>query len=116
MARNDGHDGAVLEYRNPLTGGPALATIACSLQGLPAGGCTTMMRETASSVCFVARGGGTITANGVRLPFAANDVVAIPAWTWHQLRAEDDELVVFRISDRPLHDAFGLYRAETSTR
>ena len=44
-----------------------------------------------------------------------NDVVAVPAWTWHEIRAGDEELVLFRISDRPVHDAFGLYRSETAT-
>ena len=39
-------------------------------------------------------------------------MAAIPAWTWHQLAARDHELVVFRLTDRPIHDAFGLFRAE----
>jgi gentisate 1,2-dioxygenase len=91
-----------------------LATIGCSLQGLPPGARTPAVRETASSVCFVARGGGTLTAAGQRHAFRTNDVIAIPAWTWHQLSAADDELVLFRMSDRPVHDAFGLYRVETA--
>ena len=113
MARADDGHGATLEYRNPLTGGPALATIACALQGLAGGARTRPTRETASSVYFVARGRGTMTCGGQRHDFGANDVIAVPAWTWTQLEAGDDELVVFRMSDRPLHDAFGLYRAET---
>ena len=43
-----------------------------------------------------------------------NDVAAIPAWTWHQLTTTGHELVVFRMTDRPIHDAFGLYRAEAT--
>ena len=39
-------------------------------------------------------------------------MVAIPSWTWHELHAGPEELVLFRISDRPTHDAFGLYREE----
>jgi gentisate 1,2-dioxygenase len=41
-------------------------------------------------------------------------VAAIPAWTWHQVIASDDELVLFRVTDRPVHEAFGLYRGETA--
>jgi hypothetical protein len=26
--------------------------------------------------------------------------------------AADDDLIVFRVTDRPIHDAFGLFRAE----
>lgn len=43
-----------------------------------------------------------------------NDVAAIPAWTWHHLTTRDHELVVFRMTDRPIQDAFGLYRAEAN--
>jgi hypothetical protein len=36
----------------------------------------------------------------------------IPAWTWHQLTAGEGGLVLLRLTDRPIHDAFGPYRAE----
>ena len=39
-----------------------------------------------------------------------NDVIAVPAWRWHEIRAGREELVLFEISDRPVHDAFGLSR------
>ena len=63
MARSPGHSTLTsLEYRNPLTGGPALATLGCLLEGLPGGARTRPRRETASSVIVVARGTGTLTA------------------------------------------------------
>jgi gentisate 1,2-dioxygenase len=102
-----------LEYRNPVTGGPALATIACLLEGLPAGARTRSSRETATSVMMVARGTGTLSCGGQALELMPNDVAAIPAWTWHQLTAHD-ELVVFRMTDRPIQDAFGLFRADAT--
>jgi gentisate 1,2-dioxygenase len=43
---------------------------------------------------------------------AARAAAAIPAWTWHQMIASDHDLVLFRVTDRPIHDAFGLFRAE----
>ena len=101
-----------LEYRNPLTGGPALATLGCLLEGLPGGTRTRPRRETASSVIVVARGTGTLTCGGQTWPLSPNDVAAIPAWTWHQLTASDRDLVLFRLTDRPIHDAFGLFQAE----
>jgi len=101
-----------LEYRSPLTGGPALATLGCLLQGLPAGARTRPRRETASSVIVVARGTGTLICGGQAFPLLPNDVAAIPAWTWHQLDASEGELVLFRLTDRPIHDAFGLYQAD----
>lgn len=113
MARASQHNPVTrLEYRNPVTGGPALATLACLLEGMPAAAQTRPSRETASSVMVVARGTGTLTCGSQTFELHPNDVAAIPAWTWHQLTARDQELVVFRMTDRPIHDAFGLYRAE----
>ena len=114
MARDDEGHGVRLEYRNPLTGGPALATIACSLVGLAAGERTRMARETASSVYYVAQGSGLLDCEGARRELRTHDVVAIPSWTWHQLCSAGDEVVLFRMSDRPIQDAFGLHRAETA--
>jgi gentisate 1,2-dioxygenase len=114
MARASEHSPVTrLEYRNPVTGGPALATLACLLEGLPAGARTHLSRETTSSVMVVARGTGTLICGGQALELKPNDVAAIPAWTWHQLTAHH-ELVVFRMTDRPIHDAFGLFRVEAT--
>ena len=113
MARSPGRSTLTsLEYRNPLTGGPALATLGCLLEGLPAGARTRPRRETASSVIVVARGTGTLICGGQTFALLPNDVAAIPAWTWHQLTASEDELVLLRLTDRPIHDAFGLFQAE----
>jgi gentisate 1,2-dioxygenase len=101
-----------LEYRNPVTGGPALATLGCLLEGLPAGARTRPRRETASSVLAVARGTGTLRCGGQTFALRPNDVAAIPGWTWHQLTAGDHDLVVLQVTDRPIHDAFGLFRTE----
>jgi gentisate 1,2-dioxygenase len=81
------------------------------LAGLPAESRTRPRRETASSVIVVARGSGTLSCGGQTFALLPNDVAAIPAWTWHQLIADDD-LVLLRVTDRPVHDAFGLFRAE----
>ena len=113
MARSPGRGTLTsLEYRSPLTGGPVLATLGCLLQGLPGGARTRPRRETASSVIVVARGTGTLICGGQTFTLLPNDVAAIPAWTWHQLTASDRELVLLRLTDRPIHDAFGLFQAE----
>jgi len=115
MARGYGDDPVSrLEYRNPVTGGPALATLGCLLEGLPAGAQSRPSRETASSVLVVARGSGTLVCGGQTFELLPHDVAAVPAWTWHQLTAGDHELVLLRVTDRPVHDAFGLYRGETA--
>jgi gentisate 1,2-dioxygenase len=113
MARApDGTGITRLEYRNPVTGGPTLATLACLLDGLPAGARTRPRRETASSVIACVRGNGTLSCGEATFELLLNDVAVIPAWTWHRLHARDHDLVVFRVTDRPIHDAFGLLRVE----
>ena len=53
-----------------------------------------------------------LICGGQTFALLPNDVAAIPAWTWHQLTASDRELVLLRLTDRPIHDAFGLFQAE----
>jgi gentisate 1,2-dioxygenase len=86
--------------------------LGCLLEGLPADPRTRPRRETASSVITVARGTGTLSCGGQTFALRPRDAAAIPAWTWHQLIAEDDDLIAFRVTDRPIHDALGLYLAE----
>ena len=114
MAHDDGGHAVRLEYRNPLTGGPALATISCSLVGLAAGQRTRTSRETASSVYYVAQGSGLLDCEGGRRELRTHDVVAIPSWTWHQLCSRGTRSSCFRMSDRPVQEAFGLFRAESA--
>lgn len=116
MARAPGDDPVSrLEYRNPVTGGPALATLGCLLEGLPAGTQSRPIRETASSVIVVARGAGTLVCGGQTFQLLLHDVAAVPAWTWHQVIASDHELLLLRVTDRPVHEAFGLYQGETAS-
>jgi gentisate 1,2-dioxygenase len=89
--------------------------MSCSLLGLAAGGCTPPTRETASSVYYVAQGSALLHCDGARRELRTHDVVALPSWTWHQLGSAGGEVVLFRMSDRPIQDAFGLYRCETHT-
>ena len=75
---------------------------------------TTRRRETASSVRFVAHGSGTLVIDDRSYDVGLHDVIAVPAWRWHEIRAGREELVLFEVSDRPVHDAFCLFRAEVS--
>ncbi len=77
----------------------------------------SLTRRTTSRSAGVrlARGTGTLTCGGQGFALRPNDVAAIPAWTWHQLIAADDDLILFRVTDRPIHDAFGLLRPRKPT-
>lgn len=105
--------GRVLEYRNPLTGGPTLPTIQCRLQGLDAGEATQRQRQTASTVYYVVEGSGTTLAGDKTLAWRAGDMFVVPNWVWHHHHAADQgPVTLFSASDEPILAAFGHLRHE----
>ena len=58
-AARDRFDGFVLEYRNPLSGGPTMTTIQCAVQLLPANDETETHRHTSTAIYHVFCGKGT---------------------------------------------------------
>jgi gentisate 1,2-dioxygenase len=98
-----------LEYVDPTTGGPALPTMSCQLHRLVPGGRTTPVRRVGSSVVVVYQGTGTSVINGQRFEWGAGDMLVIPSWAAvdHQASEPAD---LFAITDRPIMEAFGLYR------
>lgn len=110
-ADRDPYDGFTLDYANPLTGGPTLATIACRLHRMEAGVPTRARRHTASTVYSVVEGHGESTIAGERFPWGPGDMFLVPNWAWHRHRAEADA-VLFSVRDDPVFRPFGLYRCE----
>ncbi|MGH8526813.1 MAG: cupin domain-containing protein, partial [Gammaproteobacteria bacterium] len=103
---------ASLEYVNPLTGGPAVATFACEMHRLYPGGRTPTQRKTGSSIYVVFRGNGRTVINGQIFEWAPGDIFVTPSWA--AVDHEADEVAdLFAISDRPVMQALHLYREET---
>ncbi len=107
-------DGIAVEYVNPLTGGAALATLACQAQLLPPGFKGRRRRRGTSAVHFVVSGEGRIAFDDCNLDFSRHDGLAVPNWTWHSLvnTSRTDPTLLFTVTDRPILDAFGLYREQ----
>jgi gentisate 1,2-dioxygenase len=103
---------ASLEYVSPTTGGPALPTMSCEMHRLVPGVRTTPVRRVGSSVVVVYSGAGRSVIDGQRFEWSTGDMFVIPSWavTDHQASESAD---VFVITDRPILEAFGLYREET---
>jgi gentisate 1,2-dioxygenase len=108
--------GLVMEYKS-REGGPALPTIACGVQMLSGGEKTTIQRQTAVGIFHVVCGRGKTTINDVVFEWEPGDYFVVPNWSWHrhENRSSDEEAFLFFISDRPLLEPFGLYRAEHGT-
>ena len=111
----DAWQGIRMRYANPLTGGWAMPTMGTFLQWLPRGFAGRPYRSTDSTVYSVVEGRGrALIRRGDRvdtLAFGPKDHFVVPPWfslTWQ----DDDEVVLFSFSDRPVQEAIGLYREE----
>jgi gentisate 1,2-dioxygenase len=109
-ARKDG-PAASLEFTNPLTGAPAVATFANEMHRVYAGSRTLTTRKTGSSVYVVFRGRGRSVVNGMVFEWGPGDVFVTPSWAAVDHRA-DEQADLFAISDRPVLRVLHLYREE----
>ena len=116
VAKNSDWDpymGMKLEYIDPTTGGPAMATMATHMQLLPKGFKTERYQATDASVYAVVEGRGrTIVGDGeaaVTLEWKPRDIFVIPNWQPHRFEA-DEESFLFSFSDKPIQAKFGLWR------
>jgi len=100
-----------LEYTNPLTGGPALPTLACEFHRVAPFGRTTPYRKVGASVYVVYRGSGESIIDGQRFEWGHGDMFVVPSWSTveHQTSEPSD---LFAISDRPILEALHLFRDE----
>jgi gentisate 1,2-dioxygenase len=107
-------DGAIVEYVNPVNGGPSLATMASFLQKLKPGQKTSAHRHSASAVYLAVEGHGQTMIDGKAYEWLPGDVFALPTWCWHaheNLSASEDA-VLFSFNDAPVMTAFNWYREE----
>ena len=117
--RNDdgsAHDGILLEYANPFQDGPVLPTMSCYAQLLRPNEHTSAHRHTSSTIYYVLDGAGHSVMDGVRFNWAEGDFFMIPPWVWHEhANTTEKDAFFFAISDKPIVDAFRLYREEALT-
>ena len=107
-------DDVVLEYRNPLDGGPAMRTMGMQLQMLRPGFRGQARRHTGSKLYYVKRGSGTTIVGGVPYEWNAGDFLAVAPWAWHEHvnPSASHEAVLFQVNDTPTLRALGYYREE----
>lgn len=116
----DGYDGVVLDYTNPLTGGPTTETLGCRIQLLRPGEQTRSHRHTSNSIYHVVRGSGVARigknkADEQAIDWLERDCFIVPSWQWHDFHngSSTEPAILFSVSDRPLLQAIRLYREET---
>jgi gentisate 1,2-dioxygenase len=77
---------------------------------------TAVHRHTASSICYVHRGEGVITAGAAEFAWEEGDCFTIPPWTWHHYENQSphEPAFVFSVTDSPIFEALGLYRMQAA--
>lgn len=105
-------DGVILEFINPVTGGPSMPTMSAYLQLLRSGEHTTAHRHTSSTAYHVAEGAGFSVISGRRFDWTEGDTFVVPSWATHEHAATGAEAVLFSFSDRPVLEAFDLLREQ----
>jgi gentisate 1,2-dioxygenase len=111
----DPFDGYLLDFRDPLSGGPTLPTIHCALQLLGAGQETKEHRHTSTVIYHVFRGTGASFVGDERFEWEQGDSFVVPLWYLHRHlnRSSSADAILFSMSDAPVVKALGLYREES---
>ena len=107
-------DGTVLEYKNRVTGGPVMPTIACYMQLLQPSEKTQASRRVCCTNYHVVEGAGYSLVDGQRLDWDDKDVFTVPTWTFAEhVNSGDRPAFLFSFNDAPVMKALSLYREET---
>lgn len=108
------YDGIIMDYVNPVTGGPVMPTIGAQMQLLRPGEHTKAHRQVGSFVYQCAKGSGYSIIAGKRFDWQERDIFVVPAWMWHEHAnaSATDDACLFAFHDLPVMKSLGLYREE----
>lgn len=113
-SERDPHDGILLRYINPTTGGFTYPTMSCEIQLFKSKDKTNMHRHTSTSLYHVFKGQGRTAVGEGHLEWKKGDSFVIPLWQWHaHENVADEEAVLFSINDRPVMESLQLYKEES---
>jgi len=107
------HDGYLMEFTNPVDGGPVMATMSCFARLVPAGFETRGVRSTDGMIHVVVEGSGVMNVGDQNLRLKPGEIVVSPAWSERSITVEDD-LVLFSYSDRATQEKLSLWREALS--
>ncbi|HJU17505.1 MAG TPA: cupin domain-containing protein [Stellaceae bacterium] len=109
----DPYEGITIDFVNPATGLPVFPTLDYSAQLLRPGEHTRLKRETASRLYLVLAGRGYTEIGRHRFDWETNDIFVVPGFLWRRhVNNSGADAVLYAVSDRPLLDKIGQYRAQ----
>ena len=115
---SDPYDGVMLEYTNPVTGGPTMPLIGCWAQMLRPGEETRAHRHMGIMISHVIGGEGTTEvgrgSEAQTLSWTQRDCFMVPSWQWHSHKntSSTEPAFIFSVTDRPAIEGLGVYRNE----
>jgi len=110
------HDGVIVEYYSPETGGSVLRTLGVHMQMLRQNEKTLEQRSTAGRIFVCLEGSGTTIVDGVELHWERNDVFVAPAWCWYRHVNGAADSILYSVTDAPALRALGHLVEERKTR
>jgi gentisate 1,2-dioxygenase len=103
------HEGLLVEYVDPLTGGAIFKTMAFFMQMIRPGEKTLPVKQSSNLLVAPFEGRGHALVDGARFELAQFDTLAVPGGTWAEyVNDGKDPLIMFVASDEPALAAFGL--------
>ena len=109
----DPYHGLKMEYIDPTSGGPAMATISTFLQLLPKNFKSEIYQSTESLIYSPVEGSGKVYIGKGKetkvFDWKERDVIVVPCWYPHQFET-NEEAVVFSFSDKVVQTKLGLWR------
>src|SRR5262249_31267716 len=109
----DPYEGISLAFVNPVNGGPGVSTLSYAAQLLRGGRGERLKRETASTMYVVIEGRGATEIAGNRFAWERNDIFVVPNFLWQRhTNTGSDDAVLYAVSDAPLMEKIGQYRAQ----
>ena len=107
------HDAYLMEFTNPIDGGPVLATISAFARLVPADFVTKPARSTDGMIHVVVEGSGSIKIDDGDFRLSPGTIVVTPSWSERVIEATQD-LVLFSYSDRAAQQKLSIWREALS--
>ncbi len=111
--KGDPYEGVPLRFVNPATGGSVFPTLDYRAQLLRPGEATRFKRETAATLYVAIEGQGVTEIAGQWFDWQTNDIFIVPSFAWRRhINESDTDAVLYAVSDAPLMERIGQYRAQ----
>ena len=107
--RPHAHDGYLMEFTNPVDGGPVMTTMSAFARLIPAGFTTRPARSSDGMIHVVVEGTGTLFIDDQPFELTPGEIVVVPSWAQRRFVASSD-LALFSYSDRATQDKLSLWR------